>query len=128
MPKISFLIATDDHPPDLDRFFGGLISQTLPPTDYEVVIIDTTRSHGHAEAYERACGRKDARLRLHFEAIDKGGRAKAYNRGLQLCQAPIVLFFADDNLPAPQTAEVHLRFHEANPQAHQVGGASASTV
>jgi GT2 family glycosyltransferase len=121
MPKISFLIATDDHPPDLDRFFGGLISQTLPPTDYEVVIIDSTRSHGHAEAYERACGRKDARLRLHFEAIDKGGRAKAYNRGLQLCRAPIVLFFADDNLAAPQTAEVHLRFHEANPQAHQVG-------
>src|SRR5262245_22934729 len=121
MPKISFLIATDDHPPDLDRFFGALISQTLPPTDYEVVMIDVTRRHGHAEAYERARGRKDAGLRLHFETIDKGGRAKALNRGLELCRAPIVLFFADDNLATPQTAEVHLRFHEANPQAHQVG-------
>jgi GT2 family glycosyltransferase len=121
MPKISFLIATDDHPPDLDRFFDALINQTLPPTDYEAVIVDTTRSHGHAEAHEAAQRRKDARLRLHFEAIDNGGPAGAYNRGLELCRAPIVLFFADDNLAAPQTAEVHLRFHEANPQAHHVG-------
>ena len=121
MPKISFLIATDDHPPDLDRFFGALINQTLPPTDYEVVIIDTTRSHGHAEACERARARKDAGLRLHFEAIDKGGRAKALNRGLQLCLAPVILFFADDSMATPQTAEAHLRFHEANPSLHQVG-------
>ena len=121
MPKISFLIATDDHPPDLDRFFGALISQTLPPTDYEVVIVNSTRSHDYAEAYARARARKDARLRLHFESIDKGGRAKAYNRGLQLSRAPIVLFFADDNLAMPQTAEVHLRFHQANPGLHQVG-------
>ena len=121
MPKISFLIATDDHPPDLDHFFGALISQTLPPTDYEVVIVNSTRSHDYAEAYARARARKDARLRLHFESIDKGGRAKAYNRGLQLSRAPIVLFFADDNLAMPQTAEVHLRFHQANPGLHQVG-------
>jgi GT2 family glycosyltransferase len=121
MPKISFLIATDDHPPDLDRFFGALISQTLPPTDYEIVIVDSTRSHDYAAAYDRARARKDARLRLHFETIDKGGRAKAHNRGLQLCRAPIVLFFADDNLAMPQTAEVHLRFHETNPDLHQVG-------
>jgi GT2 family glycosyltransferase len=121
MPRISFLIAIDDHPPDLDGFFGALINQTLPPTDYEVVIIDATRSHGHAKAFERARARKDAGLRVHFEAIDRGGRAKAYNRGLELCRAPIILFFADDNLAAPQTAEAHLRFHEANPNLHQVG-------
>jgi len=124
MPNISFLIATDDHPPDLDRFFGALINQTLPPTDYEVVIIDATRNHGHAEAFERARARKDAGLRLHFEAIDKGGRAKALNRGLQLCRAPVILFFADDSMATPQTAEAHLRFHEANPDLHQVGVSS----
>ena len=119
MSKISFLIATDDHPPDLDRFFGALINQTLP--HHYMVIIDTTRSHGHAEACERARARKDAGLRLHFEAIDKGGRAKALNRGLQLCLAPVILFFADDSMATPQTAEAHLRFHEANPSLHQVG-------
>ena len=128
MPKISFLIATDDHPPDLDRFFGALISQTLPPTDYEVVVVVSTRGHDYAGAYDRAQARKDARLRLHFETIDPGGRATAYNRGLQLCRAPIVLFFADDNIAAPQAAEVHLRFHEANPSLHQVGVGSMILV
>jgi GT2 family glycosyltransferase len=128
MPKISFLIATDDHPPDLDRFFGALISQTLPPSDYEVVIVDANRSHDYAGAYERARARKDVRLRLHLETIDKGSRAKSYNRGLGLCRAPIVLFFADDSMATPQTAEAHLRFHEANPDLHRVGVGSMILV
>ena len=112
IPKISFLMAVHDHPSDLDRCLDALIGQKLLPADYEIIVIDTSRVYDCAPAYERALTRKDARLRLHYEPIDKGGRAKAYNHGLQLCQAPIILFFADDFLAAPRTAEVHLRFRE----------------
>ena len=91
-PKISFLIAADDHPPDLDRFFGSLIGQTLPASDYECIVVDTSHTHDYAAAYERTLKRKPEALRLHYEMIDKGGRASAYNRGLALCSAPIILF------------------------------------
>jgi len=124
-PKISFLIATDDHPPDLDCFFGALVAQTLSPDEYEVVIIDSSRTHDLGPAYEKCMTLKDARLRLVYEAIDKGGRAKAYNRGLPLCRAPIVLFFGDDFLAAPQTAEIHLKYHQENQALNLVGVGSA---
>jgi GT2 family glycosyltransferase len=127
-PKISFLIATDDHPPDLDRFFDSLMRQTLAPTDYECIIIDPSRTHDYAPAYERALRRKAESLRLHYEPIEKGGRARAYNRGLALCRAPIVLFFGDDYLAGPKTAETHLQFHRQHPDRALVGVGAAILV
>jgi GT2 family glycosyltransferase len=120
-PKISILVATNDHPPDLDCFFDGLITQTLPSEDFECVVVDASRTHDYEQAYERALRRKDPRLRLHYEPIARGGRASAYNRGLPLCRAPLILFFGGDYLAGPQTAAVHLRFHQENPDRCQVG-------
>ena len=127
-PKISFLISTDDHPPDLDRFFGSLIEQSIAPTDYECIVIDSSRTTEYAPAYQRALRRKNENLRVHYEPIAKGGRASAYNRGLPLCRAPIVLFFGDDYLANPRTAEAHLRFHREHPERNLVGVGSAILV
>ncbi|MCC6888982.1 MAG: glycosyltransferase family 2 protein [Hyphomicrobiales bacterium] len=120
-PKISVLIATDNHPPDLDLFFDRLIGQTLPGTDYECVIIDSSHTHDYGPAYRRALERADRGLRLVYQRSAKGGRAVAYNHGLPLCRAPLVLFLGDDMLPWPATVETHLRFHEAHPDLHRVG-------
>lgn len=121
LPKLSFLIATHDHPPDLDRFFRALIGQTLPPDEYEAVIIDASGTRDHALAWQRALKLTDTRLRLHLESIPAGSRAKAYNYGAEKCRAPIILFFADDAIAAAHTAETHLRFHQDNPDRHRVG-------
>jgi GT2 family glycosyltransferase len=121
LPQLSFLIATNDHPPDLDRFFRALIGQTLPPEEYEAVIIDASGTHDHVLAWERALKLTDTRLRLHLESIPAGSRAKAYNYGLKRCRAPIILFFADDAIAAAHTAETHLRFHQDNPDRHRAG-------
>jgi GT2 family glycosyltransferase len=124
-PKISILTAADDHPPDLDRLFDGLISQTLQPHDYEAVIIDSTHMDDYVPAYERALERKPKALRLVYRRIEKGGRALAYNRGLEMVHAPLVLFIGDDNLPGPRTVETHLRFHQDNPHSHMIGISSS---
>jgi GT2 family glycosyltransferase len=120
-PKISVVIAADDHPPDLDRFLGALISQTAPPADYEIIIVDAALSDDYGPAYGRALSRKPAELRLHYERIAKGGRAKSCNHALLLARAPIILFLADDSLASPRTVEAHLRFHEQNPENGKVG-------
>jgi len=124
-PRISFLIATDDHPPDLDLFFDALISQSLPPSEYEVVIVDASRVHDYSAAYARCLKRKSPDLTLIYKPIDKGGRASAYNYGLGLTNAPIILFLGDDCLPPPKAAEVHLRFHEQKNDQRFVGISSA---
>ena len=58
MSKISFLIATDDHPPDLDRFFRrpdqpDAAADRLRGGDHR----HQPGGHGHAEACERARAR-----------------------------------------------------------------------
>ena len=121
VPRISFLIAADDHPPDLDLFFAALLGQTLSPDEYEVIYVDAVHSHDRGRAHARVLACKDPRLHIQFEQIEKGGRARAYNHGLRLCRAPIILFFGDDNIAAPATAEVHLRFHEDHPDRRCVG-------
>ena len=125
VPKISILIATDDHPPDLDRYLNAMISQTLPPEDYEVIIVDSSRTHDYGPAVAKCLSEKDKKLRFVYDAIEKGGRASAYNHGLPLCRAPIILFFGDDYIAAARTAQVHLEFHEANPNLNMAGVGSA---
>jgi GT2 family glycosyltransferase len=120
-PKISILVAGDDHPPDLERFFGALMNQSLPPHDYEVVIIDADLAHDYRPALARALARKDPRLRIHFETIEKAGRASAHNCALRIARAPIILFLADDHIAGPCMAEAHLCFHRENPELHRVG-------
>ena len=121
LPKISILIAVDDHPPDLDRFFAALTGQTLPPVDYEVILIDASLTDDYGPAYERAMASKRAGLRLHYERMEKGSRARSLNRGLQLARAPLVLFLAHDSLATPRITDTHIRFHEQNPERHKVG-------
>jgi glycosyltransferase involved in cell wall biosynthesis len=116
-----FLIATDDHAPDLDRCFAALINQSLPSAEYEVIVIEAAGTHDCAPVWQRALERMDARLPFHLESLPRSGRAMALNRGLAFCRAPIILFFASDALASPRTAEAHLHLHEANPERHHVG-------
>ena len=77
MPRISFLIAADDHPPDLDRVLDALLGQTLPPAEYEVIVVDASRMHDRAGAYERALreARDIAVQEMTEEARERGANA-----------------------------------------------------
>lgn len=121
VPKISVLIATDDHPPDLDLMFDRLMRQTLAPDEYECIVVDSSHTDDYGAAYERALQRKDPAFRLVYERSARGGRSRAYNHGLRLCRAPLILFLGDDSLPSPGTFETHLQFHQAHPARHLVG-------
>jgi len=79
------------------RCFAALINQSLPSAEYEVIVIDAAGTHDCAPVWQHALECKDARLRFHLESIPRSGRATALNRGLALCRAPIILFFASDS-------------------------------
>lgn len=124
VPKISFVVAMHDHAEDFGRHVDSVIDQTLSPSDYEIVFADSCHALDLRRELERAYARKDPRLELRFERVSKGGRATAVNGGVRLARAPIILLFAHDAIAPPNTAEVHLRFHQENPERNRVGAGS----
>lgn len=124
-PHVSFLTAVDSHPRPADLTLGALIRQTLPPADYECVIIGYEPRQDYLSSMRRAMQEKSPSLRLHFETVEKPGRAYALNHGLALCRAPLILFFGDDFVANPKTAQAHLDFHRQAPDHRRVGVGSA---
>lgn len=120
-PKISVLTAVDDHPPPGELTFEAMFGQTLPPGDYEWIIVGHEPPQYYLSSLAKIMQRKPPELRLHFETDTKPGRASAYNRGLALCWAPLILFFGDDFIANPKTVEAHLDFHRQASGRKQVG-------
>ncbi len=120
-PKLSIISAVDDHPPDLDEFFGALGSQSIPPEDYEVLVVDATRRHEYGPAHQRFLASGCPQKNVTYHRIGKGGRAKALNFGLEQSSGEIVLFLGHDYIVTPEFARAHLAFHARRPKRYYVG-------
>ncbi|MGH9135739.1 MAG: glycosyltransferase, partial [Acidimicrobiales bacterium] len=108
VPRISVLIATYDRPELLAGCLQAFADQTLDPSAFELVVVDDG-SPGDAtgEVLERFA----ARLPLVWVRIDHAGRSAAKNLAVQLARGEVVLFFDDDDRPAPDLLDEHLRGH-----------------
>jgi GT2 family glycosyltransferase/glycosyltransferase involved in cell wall biosynthesis len=111
-PLLSVLIATHDRPDLLAECLEGFCEQTLPVDDFEVVVVDD----GSAGPRTGSVLREYApRLPLTWVRIDKSGRSAAKNLALLLARGELVLFFDDDDIPAPEMLQEHLRAHRLHP-------------
>jgi cellulose synthase/poly-beta-1,6-N-acetylglucosamine synthase-like glycosyltransferase len=85
----------------------SLTSQTLSPSEYEVVVVDdgsTDETQAVVSAFQ---------YRLPLQSIRQGhaGLASAKNHGLFRTRAPIVLFLDDDDIADSRLLEEHVRAH-----------------
>jgi glycosyltransferase involved in cell wall biosynthesis len=112
-PQISVLIATHDRPELLRNCLEGFVEQTIPASEYEVVVVDDGSSGNEAAALRR---KLSLRLPLTHTRIEHAGRSAAKNLALMLARGELVLFFDDDDVPAPDLLEQHLRAHVRNPE------------
>jgi GT2 family glycosyltransferase/glycosyltransferase involved in cell wall biosynthesis len=111
-PRISVLIATYDRHDLLRSCLAAFAAQTLDRSDYEVVVVDDgSATNELARVLEEA----PAGMQVVGLRIEHGGRSAAKNHAVFLARAPIVLFFDDDDRPAPDYLERHLAAHDANP-------------
>lgn len=107
-PAISLILPTRDRPAQLRDCLEGLARQTLPPEDFEVLVVfDGPDPRGTAAAAEFA-----ARVTLRPIQAPRLGNAHAKNLALAAACAPIVLLMNDDILPAPGLLEAHLAAHD----------------
>ena len=111
-PEISVLISTYDRPALLRQALLSFAEQTIDRARYEVVLVDDGSPDSEVEAIVEEFA---DRLRIVGVRAGHAGRSAAKNLCVLLAQAPIVLFFDDDDRATPDYLERHLEGHAARP-------------
>jgi|HubBroStandDraft_1064217.scaffolds.fasta_scaffold115390_2 GT2 family glycosyltransferase len=99
-PRISAVVSSYRRPEFLAGLIDALSAQTLPVSDYEVVVVDNGSGGETWEKLVDLASGTQARMavtRLSENRGPGGGR----NHGVGLIRAPYVAFTDDDCLPAP---------------------------
>ncbi|GEM_PF-863685 len=109
---MSVVIPTRQRAPLLERSLRSLTEQTLARSQFEVVVVDD----GSSDWTASVCDRLAADLELRYLRIESSGIAAAKNLGLFAAQAPLVLFFDDDDVADPGLLEAHVDAHERHPE------------
>src|SRR5262245_3709397 len=100
--RISVVIPTCRRPPLLQRCLAAVCAQSLPPTDYEVIVVDD----GHdadTQALVQQVSRQPGAPALRYLRDARGvrrGPASARNVGWRSAAAPMIAFTDDDTVPA----------------------------
>ncbi len=119
--RISVVVCTRDREAYLERCLESLLSQTLPASHYEIVVVD---NGSRPEATPAVLGRLGAtRVLLRLLREPQPGLARARNRGWRSSRADLVAFLDDDAVASPRWLERILRaFDEVTPRPGCVGG------
>ena len=109
-PKLSVVIATWNRRPLIERLLGQLAAQTLPPTDFEVVVVDD----GSTEPVKPALDALAETLPYHLKVLRQAnaGAAAARDRGVRAARAPLLVITDDDMQVDPDYLELHLHAHD----------------
>lgn len=99
-PRVSVVVPTHGRPELLRRCLAALTAQTLPPADYEVVVVSDGPDAGLRAVLR--CAQRPVR---YFELPQRRGPAAARNMGWRSASAPVVAFTDDDTVPAPDWLE-----------------------
>ena len=118
-PRISVVMPTHNRGKLLPSILRGLAAQTVPPSDYEVILVADGCTDDTPAVV--ASVRPVLGYRLHFLEQPGKGAAAARNRGVEQAMAPLILFLDDDMDPAPTLIEAHLSEHAANPGSLVLG-------
>lgn len=110
--EISVLISTYNRPGLLREALESFCDQTIDRSRYEVVLVDDGSQDSQIEAIVEEFA---DRLQIVGVGAGHAGRSAAKNLCVLLAQAPIVLFFDDDDRVTPDYLERHLAGHEQRP-------------
>lgn len=106
-PRLSVVVATYNRVPLLERLLEQLATQTLPPGDFEVVVVDDGSKTPAAPHFEA----KHYPFRLTVITQANAGAAAARHRGVMQACGEVVLITDDDMQVASDFLERHLAHH-----------------
>jgi glycosyltransferase involved in cell wall biosynthesis/acetyltransferase-like isoleucine patch superfamily enzyme len=102
---VSVVVSTKDRAGMLPRLFESLEAQTLPPSRFEVVIVDNGSSDDTLRWLRSRARRTPFRTSV-LRREPPGGPARGRNAGWRAARAAVVAFTDDDCAPSPEWLEV----------------------
>jgi glycosyltransferase involved in cell wall biosynthesis len=117
-PLVSVLLPTrNPHPGRLNRTLAGLRAQTLPPAQWELIIVDNGSP-------EPIAGRFDTSWHPRARVVreEETGLTPARLRGMAEAEAPLLVFVDDDNILAPDYLQRTTELFAKDPDLGAAGG------
>jgi glycosyltransferase involved in cell wall biosynthesis len=111
-PTLSVVIATYNRGPILEKCLRALMTQTLDPALYEIVILDDGSTDDTPALVAQL--RAESAASWQYMWQENRGRSYARNVGIQMARGPIVVFIDSDVVVTPSFLETHLALHEAH--------------
>jgi GT2 family glycosyltransferase len=112
-PFLSVVVATYCRCDVLRKTLACLADQTLPPSLYEVIVVDDGSPDDTGEMVREHIGKVP--FRLTYLVHSNRGPGASQNRGIMAASGEIVLLFPDDVQPTRSMLKSHLAFHQAHP-------------
>jgi GT2 family glycosyltransferase len=114
-PRVSVIISVHDHD-CLGKNLAALAHQGLPPSEFEVFVIDAEHAVDSESIVKQALSAEAKGLRLDYYNMPRSGRAAAWNKGINEASADLILLLSDDFVVTPGFLEAHLNAHEQDPR------------
>jgi glycosyltransferase involved in cell wall biosynthesis len=119
--KITIIVCTYKRPKHLKKTLLSLIQQTIPLSEFEILVIDNDSKDETNKVVTRISAQHPAaNIRYHLEK--RKGLSYARNKGIDLSKADIVAFIDDDAIADKRWAEELLKIYEKHKNAFAVGG------
>jgi glycosyltransferase involved in cell wall biosynthesis len=116
--RVSVIVCTHNPRPDyLARVLVALQKQTLPLTEWELLLIDNASSEPLADRFDLTWT-PNARIVCEEEL----GLSHARARGVKEAKGEIVIFCDDDNCLAPDYCALAWEFFQGHPDCAMLGG------
>lgn len=120
MVEISAVVCTYNRADDLSDCLAGLLRQSLPERQYEVIVIDNNSTDSTRDLVK---GLRTKNRNLRYFVETKQGLAPARNRALREAASDIVAFTDDDAIPSRTwLSDLHRRFTSMPAEVAAVGG------
>jgi glycosyltransferase involved in cell wall biosynthesis len=119
-PQISAIVCTYSNAALLRHTLDSLIKQTLPPQEYEIIVVDNNSTDNTKEVvleFQEQCSHQ-----IHYVLETTQGLSAARNTGIQHSSGPIISFIDDDAEAAPDWLAAMVEAFRQNPDAWGVGG------
>jgi glycosyltransferase involved in cell wall biosynthesis len=117
VPRISLVIPTYQRRASIRRLLVALAGQTLPRSEYEVIVAIDGSTDGTQEEVDRFA---DV-LQVRAASRPNQGRAAARNAGIALSRGELLVFLDDDMEPREGFLAAHLAAHEGGERRAVLG-------
>ncbi len=122
MVRLTVIIATYNRSASLARTLDGLLCQTLPKDEWELVVVDNNSTDDTSARIAEYIRENSALINVRTFLETEQGISPARNRGMKEGFGEYFAFLDDDEVPAPDWAEVYVRFFDSRPDVAEAGG------